>query len=205
MKLTKLLIALLISASCYSQNPLSLWNSSWDNPIFENCNTAKNAKYMTQREKDVIWVLNCMRKSPGLFKETVIQDWDQPKRYGTIKLKNEYKNLFYYMDNIKPLDMNMIYPDSLLYISSFTHSTEFKNQKGHERITQVDINNSQSCSEVISYNSFEAIDIVMDLLVDSGNPSYGHRKCITSPKYKLAGVSINKHNLGFYSCVIDLK
>jgi hypothetical protein len=73
MKALKLFFALIISSNCYSQNPLSLWNSSWDNKVFDTCNTAKDANYMTQREKDVIWVINCMRSSPDLFVKTVVK------------------------------------------------------------------------------------------------------------------------------------
>lgn len=203
MKLTKLLIALLISANCYSQNPLSLWDAVWDNPAFEICNTAKDANYMTRREKDVIWVLNCMRAYPSLFLKTVVVDWDYPKRYISCKEKNEYKNLIIFFKTLQPI--NILYPDSLVFVSAMTRAEEYPSHTGHFRTTKIGKNNECNCGEVISYNSFDPIDIVMDLMVDIENPDYGHRKNLTNNNYSKAGAVIRKSNPGFFVSIIDFR
>ena len=203
MKLTKLLIALLISANCYSQNPLSLWDGVWDKEKFNDFNTAKNANYMTQREKDVIWVINCMRVNPILFLKTVVLYWDYPARYTSVKEREEYKNLIPYLESFNPIDV--LYPDSLVYMSAMTRAEEYPSHRGHNRITKRAIENKCACSENISYSSFEPIDIVMDLLVDINNPNYGHRKMLTDADYVKIGVAIRKENPGFFVTIIDLK
>lgn len=203
MKLTKLLIALLISVNCYSQNPLSLWNAAWDNKIFETCNTAKDANYMNQREKDVIFVINCMRANPNLFLKTVVLNWDYPPRYLSVREREEYKSLIPYLQSFNPIDV--LYPDSLVYMSAMTRAEENPSHRGHNRTTKIGIDNKCNCSENISYSSFDPVDIVMDLLVDINNPNYGHRKILTYPDYMKIGVAIRKENPGFFVSIIDLK
>ena len=203
MKLTKLLIALLISTNCYCQNPLSLWDAVWDNPVFETCNTAKDANYMTRREKDVIWVLNCMRAYPSLFLKTVILYWEYPPRYSNVREREEYKNLIPYFKNLQPI--GILYPDSLIHRSAMTRAEEYPSHRGHNRTTQRGIDNKCNCSESISYNSFESIDIVMDLLVDINNPNYGHRRMLTDPDYLKVGAATRKENPGFFISIIDFR
>jgi hypothetical protein len=203
MKLTKLLIALLISVNSYSQNPLSLWNSAWDNKVFESCNTAKNANYMTQREKDVIWVINCMRANPSLFLKTVVLYWDYPTRYISVREREEYKSLIPYLQSFNPIDI--LYPDSLVFMSAMTRAEEYPSHRGHYRITKRGKDNKCNCSENISYSSFDPVDIVMDLLVDINNPNYGHRKILTDSDYIKIGVAIRKEDPGFFVSIIDLK
>jgi hypothetical protein len=203
MKLTKLLIAILISTNCYSQNPLSLWSPSWDNKVFDVCNTAKDANYMTQREKDVIWVLNCMRSHPSVFLQTVIAYWDYPSRYSSVREKEEYKSLIEFFKKIEPVDI--LYPDSLAFMSAKTRGEEYPSHRGHERTTKRGKDNKCDCGENISYNSFESVDIIMDFMVDVKNPNYGHRKDLVDLDYSKVGVAIRKENPGFFVSIIDLK
>ena len=203
MKLTKLLIAILISANCYSQNPLSLWDKTWDNNLYDICNTAKNAKYMTQREKDVIWVVNCMRSYPSLFLKTVGMKWDYPKRFFSYKDTKDYLDLINFLDNLNPT--GILFPDSLLYKSSISRAEELPSHKGNYRTTKKGKDNDCNCSEVISYNSFESVDIVMDLLIDLTDFSNGHRRILTNKPYSKVGVGISKYDTGFYISVINLK
>jgi len=97
----------------------------------------------------------------------------------------------------------LVYPDSLAYLSAFTHAKESVNYFGHKRITEESRKAKCNCWEVIDYISFESIDIIMDLLLDNNNPEYGHRKTLMEPKIKFAGVSIMKHNKVLAAAVID--
>jgi hypothetical protein len=203
MKYRLLLCALIVSLYTSAQNPLSLYDAQWDDVKYNTCNTAKDDLYMTQRERDVIWVLNCMRTSPNLFRNTVIKQYDFPKRWKTVRNTIEYKNLIPYMQTVQPL--GLIYPDAIAYNSALVHAFASYNKFGHDRVTKEDIQGMSYLCEVISYDSYEAVDIIMDFLIDIGNPKYGHRLAITSPNYTQAGVSIQKHNLGYYICVINFK
>ena len=203
MKLAKLLIAVLISTNCYSQNPLSLWDKTRDNSLYDMCNTAKDANYMTRREKDVIWVINCIRLYPNLFLQTVGIQWDYPKRYTSYKETKDYLVLLDFLRKLNP--MGMLFPDSSLYMSAMTRAEEYPSHRGTNRTTKRGKDNDCDCSEVLSYSSFEPIDIVMDLLIDIGNPHYGHESILTSPFYSKAGVAIRKENPGFYITLINFK
>ena len=158
---------------------------------------------MNQREKDVIWVLNCMRLHPSLFLKTVVSYWDYPPRYKSVREKKEYKSLIPYFKNLEPI--GMVYPDSLIHMSARTRAEEYPSHRGHNRTTQRAIDNKCNCRELISYNSFESIDIVMDLLVDINSANYQNRRYLTSPDYLKVGTAIRKQNPGFFISVIDFR
>ena len=57
--------------------------------------------------------------------------------------------------------------------------------------------------ENISYGDDNARNIVIQLLVDDGVPSRGHRKNILNFKFDEVGVSVGKHSGYGSMCVID--
>ncbi len=59
-------------------------------------------------------------------------------------------------------------------------------------------------SEVISYGFSNALDIVMQLVIDEDNAQKQNRKALLKDYYNKAGISIAKHRLYNYVCVIDL-
>lgn len=198
------LILFFISNFLYGQNPLSLYDSEWDKKIYEECNTAENVSYLDKNEKDLIWVINCFRRYPDLFYKTIVVKWDNPKRYKPIDRNGfYYKSLIDFIKIMKPV--NILYPDSLVFISSYYHSLESVNYFGHKRVTDKSILSKCNCGEAISYNSFNSVDIVMDLLIDNGNPEFLHRKVLSYNNFNKIGCSIIKHNIAFYLSVINFK
>ena len=113
------------------------------------------------------------------------------------------ENLIPYFKNLEPSDV--LYPDSLAYLSAKTRAEEYPSHIGHNRVTQKAKENKCNCGESISYNSFESIDIVMDLLVDINNPNYGHRRMLTDPEFTKVGAATRKENPGFFISIIDFK
>lgn len=61
------------------------------------------------------------------------------------------------------------------------------------------------CGENISYGFNDACMIVIQLLVDDGVPSRGHRENILRPEYKKIGVATGRHKVYDYMCVLDFQ
>lgn len=61
-----------------------------------------------------------------------------------------------------------------------------------------------SAGEVIAFATDAPRQIIIQLVVDDGVPSRGHRNNLLSPEFKYAGVSIGYHKLLGSMCVIDL-
>jgi hypothetical protein len=179
-------------------SPLSVYSAEWNNPVYAKCNTAANAIYMTKNERDVIYILNLLHANPSLFAKTVVPHFsyaDNPN----------YKSL---VDTLLKIDARpMLYPDKKCYNSALCHATSSGKvgYVGHVR-------QSTSCeakkyynAECASYGSGKAIEIVMQLLIDDGVPSLGHRYACIASWYKLLGVSIQPH-IGYgNNAVLDFK
>ncbi len=82
----KYLIILYIILFCFNtanatSSPLAAYSSQWNLPMFEKANTAANASYLSNSEKEFIYVLNLARMNPYLFSETVLKPYAQKNGY----------------------------------------------------------------------------------------------------------------------------
>jgi len=186
-KLFTVSFLMLFSKNSFSQNDFTLSQKNI-------CNTAKNANYLTQNEKEIILLINLARVYPSDFCSIYVDNLTKHYYDSSyiLSLKKELKNL-------KPIQP--IYPDSNLFTTARCWALEAGIQgiKNHQRVN-CKYNHRAEC---IAFYKNKAIDIVIDLLVDWGVPELGHRHAILDSYYNKIGVSIQTHKTSDYIAVID--
>jgi len=178
----------------------------WDEPKYTKANTAAMATYLTEEEKQVIYLMNLARINGPLFEQTYLKKYLEDNDLGTNKWVKSLKR------DLKALQpMEVLKPVSKLCQAAKYHASDIgKKGKFSHRST-----NGQSpekrlkrfgfecCAENLDAGNEKAIDIVMKLLIDEGIDGVGHRKNILDSEYHSIGVSIQKHKKYGYCCVQD--
>jgi hypothetical protein len=192
-----------IPAAEVAENPLSTFDPTWKNTRFSVCNTASKTKYLSDREKEVIYILNLVRQNPQHFNKTIVAKW--PEKYGGSYLRTNpyYLSLVKHLSAMKPAPI--LQPDSLAWVSALCHAfTSGKNGYiGHTRQTDLCVKREHFGGECCHYGSGTALQIVMDLLIDEDIESLGHRLIMLSSAYNGIGVSYQPHSTYGYNTVLD--
>ena len=184
-------------------SPLASYSNEWNNAKYSNCNTAANAAYLSNAEKDVIYILNLIRSNPALFAKTVLKKY--PSTSGDYYLA---KDTFYFislmtrLEKMEPLDI--LYPDNKCFISAKCHAytSGIMGYVGHDRRSKDCETKQYFCGECCDYGHKDPLDIVLSLLIDEGIPSLGHRDICLSDYAKI-GVSIQPHSRYGINAVFD--
>ena len=107
--------------------------------------------------------------------------------------------------------MDLLIPDKELTRAALHHTSmqSKTRQTGHDspngetfehRLRKVKFMNTAEC---ISYGEGQARDIVVQLLVDDGVPSRGHRKIILTPRFSAVGIAAGGHLVYSNMCTLD--
>lgn len=177
--------------------------SEWRNPKYNIAYTAQNTDYLTENEKLVYYYLNLARLNPPLFAETFLIKYTKWNSHEDLSLSSYYAgSLYKTMKNMQPV--GVLSPQKNLFESARCHaiSSGKKGYVGHERLPNAGCQ-SKFSGECCSYGQFDALEIVMQLLVDSGVPSLGHRKICLSGSYKTLGTSVQPHKTYRFNSVLD--
>lgn len=172
----------------------------------QNLDTGKGVSYLDSTEAKVIYLMNLARHDGSKF----IKDYLEPYVKSKDKQGNRYvKSLYEELRKTKgvaPLLPSKKLTDAALYHAKDMGTT---GQVGHDSSdgtsfkTRIHRYVPGAAAENCSYGRKDAISIVMQLLIDNGVPSLGHRKTILSPLYKYVGVAIEPHKKYRYNCVQD--
>jgi uncharacterized protein YkwD len=173
-------------------------------------NTAKTTAYLSEEEKQVIFLTNLARLDGTLFAQTYLQDYIEQKQ----KKDSKYvQSLVAELKNVKNLPM--LIPYEKLYQSAIFHAKDMgkKGLMSHDSSDGTDfftrIKNflkppgGYGFAENCAYGYSTGNDIVMQLLIDEGVPALGHRTNMLSPKFDLIGVAIQPHKTYRFNCVQD--
>jgi hypothetical protein len=207
--LSVLVLSIMVIVSSFSPkppslaiSPLSAYGEEWNNAKYAVCNTAKNAKYMSASEKELIYILNLARINPKLFCNTVVAKYPTISNKGYIKNSDYYTSLVDTMSKLQPL--KILAPDSLCYVSAQCHAynSGLTGYTGHTRDTDKCEQLKHFYGECCDYGYSNPLDIIMALLIDDGVASLGHRY-ICLGNYTAIGVSIQPHKTYGTNAVMD--
>jgi uncharacterized protein YkwD len=157
-------------------------------------NTAAHEPYLSESEKKVYYYLNLVRQNPKQFCDTYL-----PHTKGS---SNHYESSLYKeLQVLKPLPL--FKPNQKLYESAKCHAREsgISGYVGHERTKCAEYFMGECCH----YGVEEPLQIVIDLLIDQGVSSLGHRKIILDPGYTELGVSMQPHKGYGINTVLDFR
>lgn len=204
--LKKVLLAICLLTTVAVSNAQIVRDSRWDAEVFDRANTAKDVSYLSDDEKSVICLCNLARLNGTLFANTYLRDYVAEK-----SLKSEYVHtLIKDLQNVR--DLPMLIPDLGLCTAAANHASDIGStgRTGHKSSDGKDLVKrfekyfaKGTVSENCSYGKAAPLDIVMQLLIDDGVESLGHRNVMLSEQYGAVGVSIAKHTVFNYNCVLD--
>jgi len=175
----------------------------WKPAEYSAANTAKDAAYLTQAEKNVIFYINLVRINSKLFAQTYAQKFidstGMKKTIYVTSLMNTLKT----QQSLKPLTTSKELSDIAKPYAIQMGKDGTIGHKDSEKRFAVLKSGYQSRGENCDYGSNDALAIVMSMLIDDGVSSYGHRENILDKEYNLIGVSIQLHKKYKYTCVMD--
>lgn len=196
-------------------------NKDSDNWEIAGLDTAIEEEYLSYTEKNVILELNKVRINPARYAELYIKPMlnhfnGKEYRVGEIiYLTSEGESAVQECLRVlgKTKSGSILLPNNSLYNLAKDHVDKQgpTGQTGHDgpsgesfssRIKRL-MEQQGYTGENISYGDDNARRIVIQLLVDDGVPSRGHRKNILDLKFDEVGVSIGKHSRYGSMCVID--
>jgi len=183
-------------------SPLAVFDKSWNDEVYKSCNTAAGAAFMSDKEKELIYILNLARRYPTQFANTVVKQYPAWSHNNKMTQSNYYQSLLRTMRKLP--QSTLLYADRQCYTSAQCHAAlaGAKGYVGHDRLSTACKEKKYYMGECCDYGHGEPIDIVMALLVDEGVANLGHRLiCFTT--YNKMGVSIAPHREYGNNAVLD--
>ncbi len=181
----------------------------WDAATLEKANSAKDASYLTDEEKKVVYYTNLVRMNPSLFEKTYYAHYiDSTKTKPTSftrSLANDLSTRF------KPMDILTPKEDLSEEAKSHAKDTGKSGKMGHftsdnksYAVRMLQFKSVYgSTAENCDYGKQDALSIVIHLLIDEGQAAIAHRKTLLDKNLKYVGVSIQEHKKEKWTCVMD--
>lgn len=173
----------------------------WGQEVLARANTAKDVTYLSEEEKDLIFLTNLARLDGELFSETILDNYLKDKK------SNRYTRSLY-RDLKKIKDLPLLQPEKELYDAAYEHAETSgkRGTTGHQRFgKRYDplMKEYNEIGENLAYGYRSAPDILIQLLIDEGIPDLGHRKNLLNPNFNAIGVAIESHKEYRFNCVMS--
>lgn len=191
---------------CLAAMPLAA--QQWTSEQLAQANTARDASYLSEQEKQVVFLCNLARMDGALFAATYLAQ-HTPNDPSNWYIASLYRDL----QTVK--DRQLLYPDKRLYATAAYHAADMGRTRrtGHTSSDGTDFADrvygglgektliAENCS--YGYDNDVALNIVIQLLIDENVPSLGHRKNILNPNLNAIGAAIAPHKTYQFNCVMD--
>lgn len=182
-------ILIILLSPIFSANAQLSPSNFFSEKEIDAANTAKDADYLTQEEKDIFLYNNLARIQPKKFHSFYVMYTESKGYEGLLKTDHYYKTLSTDLLNRQP--SGPMYPDKKMFELAECWAVESGELGivGHDRVSCPEGYSGENCS----YGFSDGLDIVMQLLVDHGVESLGHRKNMLNPGWKGMGTAIRPH------------
>jgi len=170
----------------------------WTAQEFEAANTARDIQSLTDEEKEVIRYINLARLYPKKFASIELKKAIED---GLYKETEFTKSLQVTLNQMKPVGLLSFDQTMYQLANCFAIESGKSGSYGHHRVHCVDGFDAECCS----YGFNTGREIVIQLLVDAGVPSLGHRRICLDNSMNALGVNIQPHAKYEHCCVLDFK
>lgn len=170
----------------------------WTIQEFESANTAKDVEILTSEEKEVIRYINLARLYPKKFAAIEITKCLADGSYSESGYINSLMNTLKHMKPVGALYFN----DNMYKLAKcFAEESGSSGYTGHNRKTCKKGYDAECCS----YGYETGRHITIQLLIDEGVPSLGHRIICLDKSMEKVGLNIQPHAKYNNCCVLDFK
>lgn len=208
-----LLVLLLITQCFYGQNSKvkSIYPyNKWTTNELKAASTYRGLEYLSDIDTAVLFYCNLARINPKLFRDTYLNEYcqnDSLREFPRKLAKSSYfKSLWKELSSLKKAEPLLPQKDLSEIASKHAETMGKMGKVGHDnydkRFKSVNSKynpNGENCD----YGSNDPMEIVMDLLIDEGVSSHGHRKNILSKNFNCYGGALKEHSKYTYNYVMD--
>lgn len=174
--------------------------SGWSYPMM---NTGSECYYLSDRERDLLVLINKLRYNPKLFAEKYITH--------LLDLGKAYEECYDMLSSLPTGALEVLQSSKMLYKIASGHAKDMGDSGlvGHESTLGKDLNeriqesdlNIKTYGENCSYGKSNPLAILLQLLVDDENDNSGHRENFFKEEFTHVGISIKPHDTYEWNCV----
>ncbi|WGK69756.1 CAP domain-containing protein [Candidatus Haliotispira prima] len=190
----------------------------WD---VSKLDTARDLAYLGQDEKDVILAQNAVRSNPRKFAELYVREVQSYYSGSLLEYPGEIRiqtregrraadELYRELQRQKPLPL--LQPSRGMSQAAADHGadqarsgdTGHRGRDGSQPFDRINRHGKwgKTAGENISYGDGTGLRIILQLMIDDGVASRGHRVNILNKDFRIVGVAIDRHPQYGHSCTI---